>query len=70
MATPDAKATVGSHSRWLPYGGQQGATTLRPSTPPESGEPLEDLTDGAARSRSIEESGNDISGRQVWTELA
>jgi hypothetical protein len=33
-------------------------------------EPLEDLTDGAARSRSIEESGNDISGRQVWTELA
>jgi len=41
MATPDAKATVGSHSRWLPYGGQQGATTLRPSTPPESGEPLE-----------------------------
>jgi len=37
MATPDAKATVGSHSRWLPYGGQQGATALRPSTPPESG---------------------------------
>jgi hypothetical protein len=31
---------------------------------------LEDLTDGAARSRSIEEPGNDISGRQVWTELA
>ena len=33
-------------------------------------EPLEDLTDGAARSRSIEEPGNDISGRQVWKELA
>lgn len=32
------KATVGSHSRWLLYGGQQGATALRPSTPPESGE--------------------------------
>ena len=41
MATPDAEATVGSRSRWLPYGGQQGATALRPSTPPESGEPLE-----------------------------